>query len=94
MEGPIMTNILPSSDLRNKYKEISKYCHDTNEPVYLTNNGKGDLVVLSIEAYKELVQAELAAQINLGLKDIENGNTTPWKDVMKEIDEEFGFDKL
>jgi len=48
-----MINIKPSSALRNKYAEISKYCKETGEPVYITNNGEGDLVVMDIEAFEE-----------------------------------------
>ena len=41
-----MPSIRPSSDLRNKYVEISQFCHEYNEPVYITKNGKGDLAVM------------------------------------------------
>lgn len=41
------------ADLRDNYDEISKICHETNEPVYITQNGKKDLVLLSNEAYDE-----------------------------------------
>lgn len=50
-----MPTIRPSSDLRNKYGEISEFCHEYNEPVYITKNGKGDLAVMSIEAYERIV---------------------------------------
>lgn len=43
--------IKPSTSLRNEYNEISTYCKENMEPVYLTKNGEGDLVVMSIEAY-------------------------------------------
>ena len=42
-----MPNIRPSSDLRNKYNEISEFCHKYNEPVFITKNGTGDLVLMS-----------------------------------------------
>ncbi len=44
-----MPIIRPSSDLRNRYSEISEFCHEHSEPVYITKNGHGDLVVMSIE---------------------------------------------
>jgi PHD/YefM family antitoxin component YafN of YafNO toxin-antitoxin module len=50
-----MPSIRPSSDLRNKYNEISQFCHKYNEPVYITKNGEGDLAVMSIETYERLV---------------------------------------
>ena len=50
-----MALIRPCADLRNNYNEISKICHETNEPMYITKNGSNDLVVLSDEAYANLV---------------------------------------
>lgn len=51
--------IKSSTSLRNQYNEISDYCRKSGEPVYLTKNGDGDLVVMSIEAF-EKKQKELA----------------------------------
>ena len=48
-----MPIIRPSSDLRNNYNEISRICHETQEPVYITKNGTNDLVILSNEAYEK-----------------------------------------
>ena len=45
--------IKPSTSLRNEYNEIALYCKEKMEPVYLTKNGEGDLVVMSIEAYSQ-----------------------------------------
>lgn len=44
-------NIRPSADIRKNYNEISKLCKESGKPVYLTKNGKGDLVVMDIEAF-------------------------------------------
>ncbi len=46
-----MPTIKPISDLRNKSNEISKLAHESKEPVFITKNGEGDLVVMSIENY-------------------------------------------
>lgn len=43
--------IRPSTALRNEYAEISRVCHESEEPVFITRNGEGDLVVQSIDAY-------------------------------------------
>lgn len=48
--------IRSSTSLRNQYNEISDYCKKTGEPVFLTKNGDGDLVVLSLEAYEKREQ--------------------------------------
>lgn len=50
-----MINIRPVSDLRNKYPEIEELVLKNNEPVYLTKNGYGSMVVLSLEKYSELM---------------------------------------
>ena len=44
----------PVSDLRNNFAEISKTVHETAQPVFLTKNGYGDMVVLSMEAFEKL----------------------------------------
>lgn len=43
--------IKPSTALRNEYNEISRLCKEEQQPIYLTKNGEGDLVVMSIEHY-------------------------------------------
>ena len=48
---PIIKSI---TSLRNRTREIAVICHEQDEPVYLTTNGEGDLVVMSIEHYERL----------------------------------------
>lgn len=50
-----MPQIRPITDLRNT-TEISELCHARREPLFITKNGYGDLVVMSIEAYEEMVE--------------------------------------
>lgn len=55
-----MPHIRPVSDLRNNFSEISRVVHETAEPVFLTKNGYGDMVVMSIEAYeRKLFESEI-----------------------------------
>ncbi len=44
-------NIRPSASIRQNYNEIAELCRKTSEPVFLTKNGEGDLVVMDIETY-------------------------------------------
>ena len=46
-----MMNIKPSAAIRKNYNQISELCKRTGEPVFLTKNGEGDLVVMDIEAF-------------------------------------------
>jgi len=60
---PIIKSI---SSLRNRTREIASICHDQDEPVYLTTNGQGDLVVMSIDHYERLkAQVELFGKLGL-----------------------------
>jgi PHD/YefM family antitoxin component YafN of YafNO toxin-antitoxin module len=53
-KGVTMPIIKPISSLRNQTRNIASLCHKQDEPVYLTTNGEGDLVVMSIEHYERL----------------------------------------
>lgn len=85
-EGVFMPTIKSSADLRNNYNEISTFCHNYPEPVFITKNGKGDLAVMSIEAYEELTSRfELYSQIKEGMDDIATGNTRLFSEAMADI---------
>ena len=62
-----MNMIRPVSDLRNNFADISKTVHETAQPVFLTKNGYGDMVVLSMECESEiffkLQEAEREAEL-------------------------------
>ncbi|MDO0825277.1 MULTISPECIES: type II toxin-antitoxin system prevent-host-death family antitoxin [Desulfosporosinus] len=81
-----MPSIRPSSDLRNKYNEISEFCHKYNEPVYITKNGQGDLAVMSIETYEKLVgRFELYNLLDDGLDAVKQGKTRPFRQALEDI---------
>lgn len=81
-----MPHIRSSADLRNNYNEISTFCHDHAEPVFITKNGRGDLAVMSIESYEQLTSRfELYGLIREGLDDVAAGRTTPLDEVMSEL---------
>ncbi len=81
-----MPTIKSSADLRNNYNEISSLCHQFGEPVFITKNGKGDLAVLSIEAYEQLLgRFELYSLLQEGMDDLKVGNTRPFSEAIAEI---------
>ncbi|MFO7730083.1 MAG: type II toxin-antitoxin system Phd/YefM family antitoxin [Spirochaetia bacterium] len=63
-----MKMIRPVSDLRNNFAEISKIVHETAKPLFLTKNGYGDMVVLSMEAYENL---QFASEVYFKLQEAE-----------------------
>jgi prevent-host-death family protein len=69
-----MPVIRPISDLRNRFAAISKECHENGEPVFLTKNGQGDLVVMSIEEY-ERMEGRLELYIKLEEAERESQNS-------------------
>ncbi len=68
-----MIEIRPIKDLRDT-TEISKLCEESKEPIYITKNGYGHLVVMSMETYKEkLAKAELYEKLAEAENQIKNG---------------------
>lgn len=73
-----MPQIRPVSDLRNNFAEISRIVHEVDEPVFLTKNGYGDMVVMSIEQYEAFRQER---RIDAALREAQNEakeNPTPY----------------
>jgi prevent-host-death family protein len=85
-----MPSIRPSSDLRNKYNEISEFCHKYTEPVYITKNGQGDLAVMSIETFERLAgKFELYKLLGEGLNDLKANRVIPAEEVFRQIEDGF-----
>lgn len=78
-----MINIRPVSDLRNKYPEIEELVLKEDEAVYLTKNGYGSMVVMSLEKYSNLMK-ELEMEINLENKFANNSI----EEILDEMDKE------
>ena len=49
-----MNRIRPVSDLHNYFEDVSKVVHETQEPIFLTKDGYGDMVIMSMDAYENL----------------------------------------
>ena len=69
-----MPSIRPISDLRNSANEISDFCHQTREPVYITRNGSGDMVVISMEEYeRQQALIDLYGKLAVAEEEIASG---------------------
>jgi len=79
--------IKPISDLRNKANVISDLAHESNEPVFITKNGEGDLVVLSIEHYGRLqLKLQLYAKLAVAQSQMAAGDRgRTLKQVMRDL---------
>jgi prevent-host-death family protein len=82
-----MPIIKPISDLRNKSNEISKLANDSNEPIYITKNGEGDLVVMSMNHYSKMqLKIDLLSKLSIAQKQKSAGDTgKSLKKVMSKI---------
>lgn len=87
-------SIRPSADLRNHYNEISRQCHEGNEAVIITVNGRGDTVSLSYEEYKRMkARIELLEILAEADEDVKYGRVAPVKDTFDELRNELMGDK-
>lgn len=84
-----MNMIRPVSDLRNNFADISKTVHETGRPVFLTKNGFGDMVLLSMEAYENLqFESEVYFKLREAERDADATNTRySSRDVLKAMRE-------
>jgi prevent-host-death family protein len=78
-----MIQIRPVSDLRNKFTEIEEIVTSTQSPVFLTKNGYGSMVVMSIQAYENITN-------NIESKLDEADNYADISDIRLSHDEIFG----
>ena len=87
-----MKMIRPVSDLRNNFAEISKTVHETAQPVFLTKNGYGDMVVLSMEAFQNMqFGSEVYYKLLEAEREAEHTNKRySSKEVLKSLKEAIG----
>lgn len=91
-----MKMIRPVSDLRNNFADISKTVHETAQPVFLTKNGYGDMVVLSMEAFENL---QFDSEVYFALREAEREASATKKrysskDVFNSMKEAIGGDQV
>lgn len=82
-----MPIIKPISDLRNKSNEISELAHNSNEPIFITKNGEGDLVVMSMSHYSKLqLKLDLLSKLSVAQNHKAEGDKgKTLKQVMADI---------
>lgn len=73
-----MPVIKPITDLRNT-NEISELCHKQQQPVFITKNGYGDLVVMSMETYDELLSTNHIDKAKAGFADPKSAIYNAWE---------------
>ena len=85
-----MPQIIPIKDLKNT-SEISKLCHSTDSPVFITKNGYGDMVIMSMETYeKALYLQNISEKLALAEKQIEERKAIDATASLKELRGKYG----
>ncbi len=85
-----MSNIIPIRDLKNT-SAISDLCKKTNEPLFVTKNGYGDMVIMSMETYEEkMALLDVYEKLMVAEEDCKYGYTVDAKESLKKLREKYG----
>lgn len=86
-----MPLIIPIRDLKNT-SAISQMCSESNEPVYITKNGYGDMVVMSMKAYEEkLFMVDVYAKLAEAESDIQEGKVSDAREGLRTLRDKYGL---
>ena len=86
-----MPRIVPIRDLKNT-TAISSLCHEDEEPIFVTKNGYGDMVLMSMETYeKSLFLANVYGKLEEAKDDMRNGRYSSVEDAISRIREKHGL---
>lgn len=82
-----MPQIIPIRDLKNTGK-ISEMCAQSDEPIFVTKNGYGDMVLMSMEVYeKKMLMQDVYAKVATAEEEIKNGDVVDAKLALKDLKE-------
>jgi PHD/YefM family antitoxin component YafN of YafNO toxin-antitoxin module len=86
-----MPQIMPIKDLKNT-SNISEMCHNADEPIYITKNGYGDMVLMSIELFEATQKKwNMYSDIELSEKQIKEGKTKDARKALSAVREKYGL---
>lgn len=86
-----MPQIIPIKDLKNT-SEISDMCHKSEEPIYITKNGYGDMVIMSMETYESaMYRLSVYKDVELSEQQLENGQVKDARAALAEMRTIYGL---
>ena len=86
-----MPQIIPIKDLKNT-SEISEMCHKTEEPIYVTKNGYGDMVIMSMEVYElTMKQLTMYRDIEISEEQMATGQVKDARAALQETRKKYGL---
>lgn len=84
-----MPRIIPIRDLKNT-AEISQMCKETSEPIYITKNGYGDMVIMSVDAYeKKISLLDVYAKLAAAAEQVADGKVLNADDSLNKLREKY-----
>lgn len=86
-----MSQIIPIKDLKDTAK-VSEMCHKSSEPIFVTKNGYGDMVLMSMEAFEEIYQKEqLYRELEISENEIRGGKTREAREALADVRKNYGL---
>ena len=86
-----MPQIIPIKDLKNT-SDISEMCHRTDEPIFVTKSGYGDMVIMSIESYEyKMKQIKIYEDIEASERQIKEGKVKDARRSLSSMRERYGL---
>lgn len=86
-----MPQIIPIKDLKNTSK-ISDMCHKAEEPIYITKNGYGDMVIMSVENYEQTMkQLSMYRDLEISEQQIREGQTKDARSSLNAMREKYAL---
>lgn len=86
-----MPKIIPIKDLKNT-AEISELCHSSDEPIYITKNGYGDMVIMSMESFENTMRRlNMYQEIQISEEQITEGKTKDARKSLASLREQYGI---
>lgn len=86
-----MPQIIPIKDLKNT-SEISDMCHKSDEPIYITKNGYGDMVIMSMESYENTMRRlTIYRDLEMSELQIENGQVKEARTALAGLRKKYGI---
>lgn len=87
--GDLMPQIIPIRDLKNT-SEISQMCHSSKEPIFITKNGYGDMVIMSMEAYEQaMYMNDIYIKLQTAERSVSDGELSDAFESLREIRKQY-----
>jgi len=86
-----MPQIIPIKDLKDTAK-VSEMCHKSSEPIFVTKNGYGDMVLMSMETFEKIYQKEqLYRELEISENEIRGGKTREAREALADVRKNYGL---